>query len=231
MATADEPWIARLEVPNYRLGEAARYARIAPGRARSWEAARNSGSVLQRRAPGGSLSYLQLIELAVVKAFVDAGIKLRAVREAREYYAKQFGTKHPFAVHRFKTDGKDLIADLSEIIGPDGADNLVNANRGGQIEWGAIIGDRLREFEYEGDLAVRWRVAGEGSPILIDPRIAFGAPTVGGKPTWLIKDRWNAGEAIDYIARDLGLRAPDVRAALSFEGVDISAPQPQPWLN
>jgi uncharacterized protein (DUF433 family) len=108
---------------------------------------------------------------------------------------------------------------------------LVNGNKAGQMEWKAIIGDRLMEFEYEGDLAVRWHVAGEDSPIEIDPQVAFGAPAVRGKPTWLVRDRWNAGESIDYIARDLGLRAPDVRAALKFESVDISAPQPNPWLN
>lgn len=187
--------------------------------------------MLTRRESGVHLSYLQLIELAVVSAFIDAGLKLRAIREARAYYAGTFNSKHPFAELRFKTDGKDLIADLDQIVGPSGADHLLNANKGGQLEWGAIIGSRLKEFDYDGQLAIRWRLRGQESPVVIDPQIAFGAPVVGGKPTWLVRDRWNAGESLQYIARDLRLKAPDVQAALAFEGVDLSAPQPHPWLN
>jgi uncharacterized protein (DUF433 family) len=231
-ALTDEPWKARLNVPNYPIGEAARYARVTPARVRSWHSIRgNSSRMFPQREARAPLSYLQLIEVAVVGAFTEAGLKLKAIREARDYFATKLGSTYPFAEYRFKTDGKDLVADLDQVIGPQGADRLLNANKGGQIEWAAIIGELLREFDYEGELAIRWRVGGKGSPVVIDPRISFGAPSVKGKPTWVVRDKWRAGEAINYIARDLRLKAPDVEAALVFEGEDITAPRSHPWLN
>jgi uncharacterized protein (DUF433 family) len=96
---------------------------------------------------------------------------------------------------------------------------LVKASQAGQLAWKDIIG-RLKEFEYEHEgVVIRWHVAGASSPIIIDPRISFGAPTVGGIPTWIIKGRWNAGESDTDIAEDFGLEKEQVRKALDFEGV------------
>ena len=90
----------------------------------------------------------------------------------------------------------------------------------GQLAWDDIIGAQLKEFDYKADLAVRWHVAGADSPIVIDPQIAFGTPIVDGAPTWVIKERWEAGESIDDIAYDFRLKKNDVRKTLEFEGVE-----------
>ncbi|MGH6936466.1 MAG: DUF433 domain-containing protein [Methylocella sp.] len=96
---------------------------------------------------------------------------------------------------------------------------VVQADQEGQLTWESIIG-RLREFEYEHQgIVIRWHVAGRSSPIVIDPRIAFGAPTISGTPTWVIKGRWNAGESDGEIADDFGIKKEAVREALKFEGI------------
>lgn len=141
-------------------------------------------------------------------------MKLSDIRAARSYFAGAFKTDYPFATLELATDGVDLAMKA-------GAELLIG-NRKGQLAWKQIIGDRFKEFDYEGGLAVRWHVAGSSSPVVIDPRIRFGAPTVAGVPTWAIKGRWDAGEDISIIADDFDLAAAAVVKALSFEGVDVS---------
>ena len=95
-----------------------------------------------------------------------------------------------------------------------------------------MIGQRFKEFEYDDHgLATRWRVAGDGSPVIIDPRVSFGAPHVSGIPTWLLKDRWQAGEPIEEIEDDLSLDAATIHAALRFEGLDPSKARKSAWSN
>lgn len=201
-------WKSRLELPNYEVREAARYAHIHSNTVSRW----HLNTTLGPREPGSKLSYLQLVELAVAAACKEAGMKLSDIRSARAYFAGKFNTDYPFATLELATDGVDLAMKA-------GAELLIG-NKGGQLAWKRIIGDRFKEFDYEDGLAVRWHVAGQSSPIIIDPRIRFGAPTVSGVPTWAIKGRWDAGESVDVIADDFDLVRSVVMKALAFEGVD-----------
>jgi len=210
-------WKARLDVPNYDVGEAARYAHVHANTVSRWQRSSTIGARPSRK----KLSYLQLIELAVVAAAQDAGMKLADIRAARAYFAGAFNTDHPFATVRLSTDGVDLAAKA-------GADLLIG-NKGGQLAWKAVIGQRFREFEYEEGLAARWRVAGETSPVMIDPRVRFGAPHVSGVPTWLLKERWESGEPADEIEEDLNVSNPELVAALAFEGIDASKARKALW--
>lgn len=213
-----EPWRRRLYLPNYQIREAARYAQISPQTVAAWH--RIERSTLSRKVQRAALSYMQLIEVAVVAAFRKAGISLKRIRDAREYIQKQLETEYPFAQYRFKTEGKHLLVDYQQIEGEKGRDKHLVADEQGQLEWNEIIGPLLKEFEYEHDgVVIRWHVAGASSPIIIDPRLSFGAPTVKGTPTWVIAGRWNAGESISDIAKDFGLDRGAVQRALDFEGL------------
>ena len=147
-------------------------------------------------------------------AFRKAGVPMKNIRAAREYARNELKSEYPFAQYRFKENAKHLYLDAQQIDVKDGT--VVQADQGGQLEWECIIG-RLREFEYEDDVALKWHVAGEGSPIVIDPRISFGAPAVRGIPTWVIRGRFEAGESNSDIAEDFGLKPDEVRKALKFE--------------
>lgn len=212
-------WRARLNIPNYEVGESARYAHVHVNTVSRW----HRNTTLGNRQPGSKLSYLQLIELAVAAACKDAGMKLGDIRAARAYFAGAFKTDHPFATLDLMTDGVDLATKA-------GAELLIG-NRRGQLAWKSIIGARFKEFEYEDGLAARWHVAGKQSPVMIDPRIRFGAPQVGGVPTWLLKDRWLTGEPMKEITEDLSLKASEIEAALRFEGIDPKKPRGKAWLN
>lgn len=210
-----EPWRRRLFLPSYQIGEAATYAQISPQTVAAWH--RIESAVLTVRDKRAALSYMQLIEVAVVAAFRKAGVSMRRIRAARDYAARTLQSEFPFAEYSFKEEGKHLWLDSTQVDVKDGT--VVQAAQGGQLAWKSVIG-RLREFEYEKEgIVLKWHVAGPSSPIIIDPRISFGAPTVKGTPTWVIRGRWDAGESDSDIAEDFGISREEVREALKFEGV------------
>jgi DNA-binding transcriptional MerR regulator len=83
----DEPWRRGLTLPSYQIGEAARYAGISPQTVTAWHG--GDKATLTTKDQRAALSYLQLIEVAVVAAFRKAGVTLKEIRAAREYVAKE----------------------------------------------------------------------------------------------------------------------------------------------
>jgi uncharacterized protein (DUF433 family) len=210
----DEPWRRRLLLPAYQIGEAAAYAQISPQTVVAWH--QIEASLLAQREKRAALTYFQLIEVAVVAAFRKAGVPLKRIRAAREFAAHHLRSEHPFAEYKFKEEGRHLWLDSGQIadLKPN---TVLSADQQGQLAWQSVIG-RLHEFEYEKEgIVLQWHVAGRASPIIIDPRIAFGAPTVKGTPTWVIRGRWEAGESDTDIAEDFGIKREEVREALKFE--------------
>lgn len=223
MANPSEFWRQRLDVPSYRIGEAARYADLSPQTVASWHkpSSSNRKGTLGSKDKGAALSYLQLIELAVAAACREAGMKLAAIREARAFFAGNYNTDHPFATLQLATDGVDLAIRA-------GAELLLG-NKKGQLAWKSIIGERFKEFEYEDGLATRWHVGGKRSAVVIDPRVRFGAPHVEGVATSMLRDRWTAGESVADIADDFDIKESLVLKALAFEGVEAASSNRSSW--
>ena len=220
-----EFWRSRLYIPNYRIRDAAHYTDLSPQTVASWHGkpGSNRKPTLSEREKGAALSYLQLIEVAVVSSFRKSGVTLKKIKAAREYLSTQLQAEFPFAEYNFKTDGKDLWMDYAQFEADAGDKTLLVVSKGGQLAWSDIIG-RLQEFEYEdGGKAIRWHVAGLDNGIIIDPKIQFGAPAIEGVATWIFKGRWEAGEPLGEIADDFGVPNSAVLQALKFEGVDMEA--------
>ena len=226
-------WRERLHLPAYRVGEAAVYAHLSPGTVSRWSQTYGEQKrVTVPRAKRKALSYLQLIEIAVVAAMREEGVKLQEIKRAREFFVDKLGLDYPFAQARFKTDGVDILVDAD---GPDGQplrSKLIAANHNGQFVWSDFLKKRLNEFNYEnGGEVLSWKVNGNGSRIEIDPQISFGAPQTSGVPTWIIKDRWKQGEGIGDIADDFGLEEDEVADALKFEKITLDDARPYRWSN
>ncbi|MGH9883270.1 MAG: DUF433 domain-containing protein, partial [Pyrinomonadaceae bacterium] len=150
-------------------------------------------------------------------------VKLGPLRKAHEYLAQTFQSEFPFAKHELKTDGMSVILELAEVDKEQDLRKLIIASSAGQIAWEPDVERRFMEFQYEDDLAMRWAVAGKESPVIIDPRISFGAPTVSGVPTWVLSGRAKAGETLDELADDFGLDPTLIEEALRFEGIELNA--------
>ena len=207
-----EPWQRRLYLPAYSTREAAQLCEVSRQTAARWHY--GSPSPKKRRVP---LSYLQLAELAFVASFREAGVSLRRIRLAHEYLAKVFRVQYPFVEVSLKTDGAHILKDFDEL--EEDTSKLIVADEHGQEAWSTLINIRFDQFEYERNLALRWFPRGHAVPIYIDPRVSFGAPIVAtaGIPTWVLKERFDAGESLDEIQDDFDVPKNELVAALDFE--------------
>jgi len=218
-------WRRRLYLPAYTTVEAARFAQTKPNTVAYWYygTGKRTGPALGGKRRYAPLSYLQLVEVAFAASFRQRGVPLQRIRKARDYVAKVFRAEFPFAQYEFKTEGLHVLMDAASVE-PDFRD-LIVADEAGQMAWERIVLERFEQFDYEEELAVRWHPRGRGVPILIDPRISFGAPVIEGTgiPTWVLKGRFEAGETPEEIESDFGVTARDLRYALEFERVGLAA--------
>ncbi len=222
-----QPWRRRTLLPAYTIADAARYIGASHQLVSSWfYRETQTGVTLSGKQHGEPLSYLQLIEVAVVATFRKLGVHLESIRKARQYLAQRFGAEYPLTEYRFKTEGLHILVDLSQFERDEDL-RLVVADKGGQLAWEELMEDRLLEFDYEdGGIVVTWHPAGRQSLVTVDPRIAFGAPNVSGIPTWVLKGRYNAGESLVDVADDFGLDEVAIRDAWKFEGIDVATVAP-----
>ena len=216
------PWRRRLYLPAYRVVDAGRYSGVSGRTVNYWHFGGNkTGAALPGRARRQDLSYLELVEVAFVATFRDLGVSLQRIRRARDYAAQVLQSEYPFAEYSWLTEGHQVLLDLSTVEGDTSAGRLVAADSEGQMAWKDVVSDRFRQFDYDNGIALIWHLASRKSPVVIDPRVSFGAPSVGGVPTWALKGRWDAGEGIPDIQDDFCLSEEDTRFGLLFEGVDL----------
>lgn len=225
-----QPLRRRLYLPAYTVGEAARLVETKPVTLAYWfYKAPVFARAKERRLP---LSYLQLIEASFVASYRKLGVSLPHLREALARLSKMSETEYPFAWRFVQVAGAHFLEDLHRFIR--------QKEEGAKLKWGVIdrvgweatgiwpkvIWQRFDQFEYEYEVALRWFPRGKAKPIVIDPRISFGAPIVlsTGVATWVIKERYQAGETLEELEEDFGIGRNDLLLALEFEGVPMESP-------
>jgi uncharacterized protein (DUF433 family) len=171
---------------------------------------------------GGSVavSFLELVELFVVKQFRDKGIPLQTVRVAWNHAARAFDTLHPFANRRVFTDGGRIFMALrDDDVAPDVLE-VSSRRMPFQIVAGPIFRHSVDEIEFDADtdLARRWWPHGRKVPVVLDPAIAFGAPILPGTrvPTAIVA-RYAEARPVQAVADAFELSAELVSAAVAFE--------------
>ncbi len=222
----------------YSRPEAARLLGLTPSRLRRWVSGYTywlnydqSDSRQRRRQPPVistdipaidsfiALSFLELMELRVVKALIDKGVSLQHIRAAARLASERFSTEHPFASRRVFTDGRAIFSAISD---EEAVPNVVKWHKAeiDQVVAGGIFEAFLREIEFDPGtaLAYRWWPLGRGEPVILDPKISFGAPVVEGTAVRTgtvarMAAHLSVGEAA--VAYELELRQAE--AAVEFE--------------
>jgi uncharacterized protein (DUF433 family)/DNA-binding transcriptional MerR regulator len=216
----------------YSRADVARLARLDPDRVRRWVrgytfktrrgVARSSPPVVTsdlRTVEGrAALSFQDLVEILFVKAFLDHGVSLRAIRRAAETATEIFEVSHPFCVKLFETDGRTVIARVYDELGEERMLDLAKKQRVFTQVFSPLLHGLDRTVGI-GD-ASRWWPLGKEKPVVLDPRRALGAAIVlpSSVPTRAIYGAHLAGEPNERIASWFRISPGEVDAAIEFEG-------------
>src|SRR3990172_4300586 len=120
-----------LGVGFYIRADAARLLKVHPARLNRWiygytykireesqQIKRHKGPIVRVDLPSLdnaiALSFVELMELRVVKSFLDRGISLQRVRIAAERAMELFDTAHPFASRRVFSGGERIFLAVFE---------------------------------------------------------------------------------------------------------------------
>lgn len=167
-----------------------------------------------------TLSFLELMELRVVRVLVDRyRLPLQTVRKAAQVAQRTFETRYPFASRAVYIEGQQIFAALS--TDPDDAHVIeLRLGRTAQIQWALIFEPLMREVEFhpQTSLAERWWPLGRDREVVLDPAVMFGAPVIAGS-----RVRTNLAAAMAAVssaaatAAAFGIPESGVRAAVELE--------------
>lgn len=221
----------KLGRPSYSVAEAGRLAGLTAGRVRRWlrgyeysygNAIRDQPPVLQGSGiEDPYASFLDLVDLLFVKRFLDHGLSLQKVRRALDEAREILGTKH-FARQTFFTDGGTIFLQLQKGALKEGGDAILELMSGGQWVIAPVIRELARQIDFESPegLASRWYPLGRNRPVVLDPMVSIGAPSIAGRgvKTINIHDLYVAeDERLEPVRAWWGLTDAEIQAAVDFE--------------
>jgi uncharacterized protein (DUF433 family) len=164
------------------------------------------------------LSFLDLVQLRMADAFIEAGVSAQKVRRAIQYGTEIVKSDYPFANARFRTDGKTIILQVLD-ANTIGDEKLIDLFKHGQYLMAKIIEPSLKGLEFEGDIAARWWPLGRNRGIVIDPKRQFGQPIddATGVPTSILAQAAETEGSIARAAKVYMVPQSSVSRAVAFE--------------
>ena len=124
-----------------------------------------------------ALTFVEVVELLYVRAFHELGVSWKTIRDAAEVAARLFDSRHPFALRQVYLDPDSVL--YGAVAEADGSEALVELSGHGQQAFPQVLKPYLEQLEFGVDgVAARWWPMGKHAGVVVDPRIAFGAPVV-----------------------------------------------------
>jgi uncharacterized protein (DUF433 family) len=165
-------------------------------------------------------SFMNIVEAHVLAGMRrHHGVGLPQVRRALDYVQKKCGVSRPLIDQRFQTDGRFLFVEQLE--------RLVNASKGGQLAMPDLLPQLQRiERDFAGLPAKLYpctrpaeacNPASDPKIVVMNPRVSFGRPSVGGIATSTIWSRFCAGDSPSHLAEDYGLPPEAIEEAIRCE--------------
>jgi uncharacterized protein (DUF433 family) len=209
----------------YGVSEAAALLGLRADRARAWlDGYERQGAQYPpviRVEPTGEdiVTWGEFVELGYLREYRRKGVPLQRLRPVIDELRREFDTSYPLATAKPYILGKELVLELQEKNGIPPAIAIV-IRSGQQI---LLADDAQRflkkvEFDRPGQGDVRLlRPAGMASPVVIDPLVRFGRPSVQGVATERLWELFDAGESIGQIADGYEISTEEIRAAIAYE--------------
>ncbi len=211
----------------YTISEASRLTRIPVARMRRWlqgynyridGQARRSEPIIEPTfglIDGvAAMSFLDLIEIRFVNAFLEQGVAWTDLRPAYKKAAEIVRHQRPFSTREFKTDGRRI---LTEMVGADR--RVVLDVAAGQLGFWPVIAPFYKQLDFDANEASRWWPLPDRK-VVIDPKRSFGQPIVArdGIPTRTLYRAYLAeNESVAEVASWYGISRQSVNAAIEFE--------------
>ena len=214
-----------LERPVYGVSEAAGLLGLRPDRVRAWlDGDRRKGvsypPVIRLEPTGEDLvTRGEFVELGYLREYRRKGVPLQRLRPVIDALRRKLETPYPLATARPYVYDKELVLEVQEEEGLPSAIAIVI--RSGQELLLTEEANRFFKRVEFGPGAVgeaqRIRPAGVTSPVVIDPLVRFGRPSIAGVSTERLWELSDAGETVDEIAGGYDLPTEDVKAAIAYE--------------
>ncbi|KAA3530777.1 hypothetical protein DXM29_01745 [Agrobacterium tumefaciens] len=165
------------------------------------------------------IGFRDLIELRFVKAFIDAGVGLLAIRNCLEYARECAKDDRPFSTRRFQTDGRTIFLESIDRVGDQIDEPKLLDLKQKQYAFKQVIERTFKDLDIEDDAVARWRPFHGKKSIVIDPGRAFGQPIASdfGVPTVALADAVEAEGSVEEVARIFDVPVAVVRDSVQFE--------------
>lgn len=207
----------------YTFGEAAHLANVSTTTVKNWLFGYTvRGREVPPLFPSGSgamVSFLQMIEIMVAGRFRKSAsgknVPFRAVRDAYLNAQESSGIEYPFAHMKLEALGGHIVHVLRE---GGSLDSFQALDAPEQWTLPGLLRETIDQIEYDHELAARWFPVGKNVPIVVDPRLSTGLPVIQGRGVTVqaIRNRFQAGLRIDFIARDFEMDPHLVETALQY---------------
>lgn len=216
--------VSALDREMYSEAEAARYLRVPQSTLNYWlEGGTRRGRTyrpvirLEPRGRGAPVTWAEFIEAGLLRSYRRSGIPMAELRAFIDLLRERFQIPYPLADRRPYIAGKALVLEAQQESGLEPAFWLVAPVRDQLLLLGPSDAF-VRRVGWEGDDAATWRPhEDEASPVVIDPDLRGGRPSISGISTAVIWEHEDAGEDPEDIAADFALTIEQVRWALAFE--------------
>jgi len=217
--------VSILERPVYGIAEAAGLLGLRADRARAWiDGYEREGafySPVIRVEPTGEdvVTWGEFVELGYLREYRRKGVPLQRLRPVIDGLRREFATPYPLATAKPYIFGRELVLELQEKNDIPRAIAIV-IRSGQQVMLAEDANRFIKKVEFDppdqGDVK-RIHPAGLASPVVIDPLVRFGRPSVEGVATERLWELFDAGETIDQIADGYDVASDVVRAAIAYE--------------
>lgn len=223
-----------LDAPVYQMNEAARLLGLPDKTLRRWiDGDRRFDRIIEPlirpTATGDTdVTWGEFVEAGLLAQYRVRRLPLEKLRPLIASLREELGTPYPLAEGRpLYSDGRELLWRVQKQQGIDADLFLVvnTASIGYQLALSEVATHFASRVDFEPPqvgVAARWYPGTlNGRRIVLDPRVAFGLPTIVGVRTEVIAEFAAAGEPIAAIQESYatyGLTISDVEEAIRFEG-------------
>jgi uncharacterized protein (DUF433 family) len=215
----------------YSEAEAARLLGVPQGTLHYWLEGKHArgktyNPVIRFVPKGGAVpvTWAEFVEAGVLREYRrKLHVPMAELRQFIDTLREKFDVPYPLADRRPFASGKQLVWDAQVAAGLD-PDFWLVAFANEQLLLTAPSESFLQRVEWDGDIAAGWRPASDPrSPVVMQPTMRFGRPSVAGISTEALWEHVEAGEDVAEVAVAFGVTVKEVRWALAYENAARAA--------